>query len=134
MMMFKKVLLFIIAFVCLIGCSSNQQASSQNIEIAREYVQAMIDKDYDNLVNNFEYDEQMQQAINNNQLIPALSMGMDTLGEMKEQKEPFELSIDGKTAVHFPTVFENQKVNITVSFDENHKIIGVFFNEYSENH
>lgn len=132
--MLKKILLFFISIILLVGCHSNKEISSKNIDIAREYVQAMIDKDYDKLVDDFEYDEQMKQVIQNDQLIPSLSMGMDALGQVKEQKEPFEISINGKTAVNFPTIFENQSVNVTISFDENHKIIGVFFNEYSENH
>lgn len=129
----KKILLCMIVGLLCFGCQPKEKEVSEELySTANQYADAMINKDFDKLETQFKYSQEMKTAIDSGQLTSSLSMNMDALGKLKDKKDAYALTSDDKVAIHIPCEFENQKINITVTFDDTQQIIGVFFNEYQE--
>lgn len=131
-------LLFILGLTLgLAACQSNstektetEKMTGTQEEIAKAYIEVLAAGDYDRLANGFAYDAEMEKLSGKLESIFASSMA--ALGELKEIQTPLKIEQGEYTVQSVPTVFENQKTNINLVFNQEGAIAGVNFSEYIE--
>lgn len=100
-------------------------------ETAQEYVRLLGEKQYEKLMTDFSYTEDMQTMVEDGSLKKSYESMMNLLKELKEIKEPFVIEQYGYKTVCVPTQFEAQALNLQISFQDG-KIAGVLTAIYQE--
>lgn len=105
------------------------QVDERYIQMAKDYVDCLLNNNHDAFFNSFNYDEQMQSVLNE-ELYESIITGLKSLGAVKEILAPSTSSVNGYIVVAVPVIFEQMALNLNVVLTEDFKIAGFNMTEY----
>lgn len=100
-------------------------------EIALSYVKLLAEGEYEKLMTQFEYTEEMEALAQDGTLQSSYESLMKLLKSLKATKTPFVIEQYGYKTVCVPCQFEIQNLNLQISFQDG-KIAGVLTAVYQE--
>lgn len=95
------------------------------LQIAEDLLKELIEKNYQELSNKFNFDATMQTLIEKDQLKGNFETVFQTLGELKERKQSFEEQSNGIQIIQIPCIFENQSLNFQIIYNTKDEISGI---------
>lgn len=129
------------------GCSSNEEEkpndntgdtlqqvtlSESQKKLAVDFTKDFLDKDYDKILKDYAFDEQMKAEFEKEAFQKQLTDSLTAFGSLKQQEAPYGESYRGSVNISIPCVFEKQSFNIVLSLNAKDQIQGLFIKPYNE--
>lgn len=103
------------------------------METAVAFTEDLIAANHDNLVNNYEYEDEMKAVVDSEELEQSITAAVGSSGEFKGTKAAWLGDQAGDyTNVQVPCEFSDQPWNMLISFTADGKIGGVHTDVYKE--
>jgi len=124
----KVALALFIAIISLIfiACSgsSGGEADKDINQIGENYINDFLNRNFDNMVSNYDYDEEMKKVISNDFLNTTYDALISQTGDVKSRGEVTKRSQSGYEIVYEKISFENMELIINVVFNTGNQIAG----------
>lgn len=102
------------------------------LKISKQFVHDVLSNQFENLMNNYIYDETMKEEIIKTTFHTQIQSYNSTLGEIVEIKEPYAARSDNYIFVYVPVELTISNCNVMVCFDEDQNISGFSYSEYQD--
>lgn len=101
-------------------------------EIAKSYIDDLLNGEYEKAISNYRYDEKMKSQITADVYKQIIDDMYTKLGQLKEIGEEYTFELQGINVVAVPIMLENDGVNLEVYFDTEGRIVGLQTKPYQE--
>ncbi len=128
-----NVILSLALIFVLVGCSKkdpSKKVTGTNDEIAVSLFQDMMNNDYDDLYDKYDFTKELDEIARSKRFASILSPYFSTLGSFKSSEVYYSQEKANCTFVYFPCHFENGDFNVVVTMSEDQKVANVSFNDY----
>jgi ABC-type oligopeptide transport system substrate-binding subunit len=124
----KKKVFFILMIVgialSLFACSSSSGTSADNTQTGQNYINDFFDGNYKAMMENYEYDSKMQQAVSEEFLQQTAETLYAQVGQVTEKGEIQSKEQSGYNIVYEIVSFETTDLTMNVTFDKDGLIAG----------
>lgn len=124
----KKKILFMLMILSIalsfFACSSSSNASADNSQTGQNYINDFLDGNYKALVENYNYDSKMQQAISEEFLQQTADALYAQVGQVKSRGQVQTKDQSGYNIIYEVVSFDAMDLTLNVTFDAEGLIAG----------
>jgi Spy/CpxP family protein refolding chaperone len=122
----KTIFLILMVFItaaAFAACASGADSLS-NKEVGQNYINDFLNKNFDGMVKNYNYTDEMKKAISADFLSQTYNALILQTGQFKSKADIMEKSQSGYDIIYENITFENMQLTLNVVFDKNNLIAG----------